>query len=165
MKITVINSLGQPLAVYDGVVNPDFEFEHYYSKEQPGAAGWIPWAPPLIEIRQQKQEQLKALATQRLATIVSSALGTAYSYPYKRGDDQNNLLLSALDIFAGAAAVSIPCRDSAGTWARRDHNAAQVKAVIRDVQQAVLIATSRVNSAVALVETLTDAASIEAVTL
>lgn len=111
-------------------------------------------------------EMSQSCADAILAGFVSSALGSAYTYPAK-ANDQANLLGSVLrSTYPNIAADwSTPfwCADTAGAWAFRMHTAAQIQQVGEDAMLARLTCmgtNEQLAGQIAAAETIEDVAAI-----
>ena len=111
--------------------------------EIPGLVpGWVeypdgrigPWALPLEEAREQQTASLRFDCTAVITDgFTSDALGTSFAYG-SNATDQANLSHDADDARDASKnwTASIWCADASGAWARRSHDAKQVRQVFAD---------------------------------
>lgn len=163
MRITITSSAGAPLAEYDNVRDPQKEYDFFYSKEVPGAAGWQPWQPSAESlVNGARSARIEALVKQvTVTTLISSVTGVGVPYCVGTTEDRANLLLAGLEALATAGPVSVLCGDGV----HRDHTPAQLRQIIVTMRQAFKTSRSTVNSATWLLNQLTDVASINAAPL
>jgi hypothetical protein len=110
-----------------------------------------------------KDTQVAAISAGCAAAIfagfTSSALGAAYTYPFKTTDQQNlsdSVLASTLPGVTDTWTTPFWCADSTGAWAMRGHTAAQIQQVGTDAMTRKLACMAQNDTLAAQVNAITD---------
>jgi len=110
-----------------------------------------------------KADQIAAITQSCAATIVSgflsSALGTAHTYP-SQPIDQSNLIGA---VASGLANVTFWCADSTGVWNITSHTAAQIKQVLADGGTQRMAYSTKLAGLAAQVQSATTVAAVQAI--
>ncbi|MGB8517038.1 MAG: hypothetical protein WCD45_04025 [Gallionella sp.] len=156
--VTVLDQLPDGVSIPNGGVTVS---DSDYQDLANGRRVWNGTAAvvPVLSLAQVQTSQLAIVAANTAAAItsgiVSSALGTAYTYP-SASTDQANLtanVVSSLMPQGGTANWSTPqlCKNIAGVWGYQMHTAAQIQQVGSDVKNAIaglLVAKAQKDAAI-----------------
>ncbi|HLY52551.1 MAG TPA: hypothetical protein VKQ31_06040 [Steroidobacteraceae bacterium] len=98
--------------------------------------------PTLGQCRNRKIAALRAACQQQIqAGYASAALGAPHAYPATEVDQRNMTAAIAASLLPGLPAdwtTPFWCADAGGTWAMRDHTAAEIQQAAADGRYAVI---------------------------
>lgn len=125
----------------------------------------------LAELQTEKSAELRiACYAEITGGFASSALGSAYTYPSKNTDDHpdqlnlaSSVLASTLPNLPSGWTTKFWCADSSGSWAMRDHTAAQIQQVGIDGKAHVELCQTKLDTLTSQVMSATTKADVQAI--
>jgi len=123
-----------------------------------------------LQLKAARQAQISQVTLDCQAEIIggftSKALGALYTYPSTLTDQQNlsaNVVSSLVHNLPADWTTKQLCADSSGTWAYRDHTAAQIQQVGEDGKAAIMALLQKKNDLVAKIEAAASLADVQSV--
>ncbi len=138
----------------------------------PAAAGNLVFTteaelPTLSQCRNRKAAALRAACQHEIRGGYSSAaLGASHVYPATEVDQRNMaaaVMASFLRDLPADWTTPFWCADAAGSWAMRDHTAAQIQRAAADGRSAVVAAQRKLAALLDQVSTATERAELDAI--
>ncbi|MGH7122807.1 MAG: hypothetical protein ACREFI_00435, partial [Stellaceae bacterium] len=121
--------------------------------------------PTLGQCRNRKTAALRAACQQEIAGgYGSAALGALHTYPATEVDQRNMAAAVTASLLPGVATdwtTPFWCADTAGTWAMRDHTAAEIQCAAADGRGAVVAAQRKLAALLARVSAATAPAALD----
>ena len=123
--------------------------------------------PTLGQCRNRKAAALRAACQQEIRTgYGSTALGALHTYPATEVDQRNMAAAVMASLLPGVSedwTTPFWCADPAGTWAMRDHTAAEIQRAAADGRSAVVAAQRRLAALLAQVSATAARADLDGI--